>query len=100
MNALSEGFSNAVGGFEDRKGLLYADEELEKTISKQLKIGDILLEKTPFRLTDSMIPGHWGHVALWIGTEQELKNIGLWEHPLVSRYHEQIQRGEPVNLNR
>ena len=96
VNALSEGFSNAVGGFEDRKGLLYADAELEKLMATQLQIGDILLEKTPFRLTDSMIPGHWGHAALWIGTERELKNIGLWDHPLVSRYHEQIQRGELV----
>lgn len=96
VNALSEGFSNAIGDYEDRKGLLYADKQLEKSILKQLEIGDILLEKTPFRLTDSMIPGHWGHAAIWIGTEQELKNIGLWEHPLVSRYHEQIQRGELV----
>ena len=96
VNALSEGFSNAIGSYEERKGLLYADKDLEKSISEQLQIGDILLEKTPFRLTDSMIPGHWGHAALWIGTEQELKTIGLWDHPLVSRYHEQIQRGELV----
>ncbi len=96
MNLLSEGFSTAIGSFEDRKGLLYNDEQLVKTISAQLQIGDILLEKTPFRLTDSMIPGHWGHAALWIGTEQELKNLGLWEHPLVSRYHEEIRRGELI----
>ena len=96
VNALSEGFSNAIGSYEERKGLLYADKDLEKSISEQLQIGDILLEKTPFRLTDSMIPGHWGHAALWIGTEQELKTIGLWDHPLVSRYHERIQRGELV----
>lgn len=96
VNALSEGFSNAIGDYEDRKGLLYADDELEKSIAEQLQIGDILVEKTPFRLTDSMIPGHWGHAAIWIGTEQELKNIGLWDHPLVSRNHEQIQRGELV----
>lgn len=96
VNALSEGFSNAIGDYEDRKGLLYADKEIERSISRQLKIGDILLEKTPFRLTDSMIPGHWGHAAIWIGTEQELKNIDLWDHPLIMRHHEQIQRGELV----
>jgi len=96
VNGLSEGFSNAVGDYEERKGLLYNDKKLEQSIARQLQIGDILLEKTPFRLTDSMIPGHWGHAAVWVGTEQELRAIGLWDHPLVMRYHEQIKRGELV----
>jgi len=43
-----------------------------------------------------MIPGHWGHAAIWIGTEQELKAIGLWLHPLVVKYHQQIQAGELI----
>jgi uncharacterized protein YycO len=96
VNGLSEGFSNAVGEYEERKGLLYDDIEVGQYVAGQLKMGDILLEKTPFRLTDSMIPGHWGHAAIWIGTEQELRSIGLWEHPLVKRYHAQIKRGELV----
>jgi uncharacterized protein YycO len=96
MNGLSEGFSNAVGDYEERKGLLYQDKEVEKNLLAQLKIGDILLEKTPFRLTDSMIPGHWGHAAIWLGTELELKSIGLWQHPLVKQYHQQIKAGELV----
>ncbi|MBE9564585.1 MAG: hypothetical protein IMF17_05000, partial [Proteobacteria bacterium] len=41
VNAMSEGFSNIIGDYEDRKGLLYADKELEVSISKQLQIGDI-----------------------------------------------------------
>lgn len=96
MNGLSEGFSNAVGDYEERKGLLYQDKRVESKIRSQLQIGDILLEKTPFRLTDSMIPGHWGHAAVWLGTEQELRNIGLWQHPLVEKYHQQIQAGELI----
>jgi uncharacterized protein YycO len=96
INGLSEGFSNAVGDYEERKGLLYQDKQVENHLISQLKIGDILLEKTPFRLTDSMIPGHWGHAAIWLGSEQELKDIGLWQHPLVKRYHQQIQTGELV----
>lgn len=96
VNGLSEGFSNAVGEYEERKGLMYDDAELEKTIVNQLQIGDVLLEKTPFRLTDSMIPGHWGHAAIWIGTEKELRAIDLWDHPLVQRYHKEIKQGELV----
>lgn len=96
INGLSEGFSNAVGDYEERKGLLYQSKDVELALASQLKIGDILLEKTPFRLTDSMIPGHWGHAAIWIGTEIELKEIGLWQHPLVVKYHSQIKAGELI----
>jgi len=96
MNALSEGFSNAVGDYEERKGLLYQNKQVEAELASQLQMGDIILEKTPFRLTDSMIPGHWGHAAIWVGTEKELKAINLWHHPLVSKYHQQIQAGELI----
>jgi len=61
-----------------------------------LRAGDILLEKTPFRLTDKFIPGHWGHAAIWIGTEAELRNLGIWEHELVRQYHEKIRAGDHI----
>ena len=47
-----------------------------------MKLLDILFEKTPFRLTDRFIPGHWGHVALWVGSKDdipELKRLGVWQ---------------------
>ncbi len=74
-NAISKLFGNSMGIFESRKGFLYSNEELSANIQAQLKPLDILLEKTPFRLTDSFIPGHWGHVAIWVGSEEELKAI-------------------------
>ena len=40
---------------------------------------DLLLEKTPFRLTDKTIPGFWGHVGLWIGDQQDLEELGIVE---------------------
>lgn len=96
INSISETFSNAVGSYEERKGLLYEDENVHKDLINKLKIGDILLEKTPFRLTDSMIPGHWGHAAIWIGTKEELIELGLWNHPLIKPYHKQIQEHKLV----
>jgi hypothetical protein len=96
VNAVSGGFSNVVGSYESRKGLLYGDHELEIRITKQLQPGDILLEKTPFRLTDSMIPGHFGHAAIWIGNEQELKDLGLWNKPRLKKYHPQITQGHLI----
>jgi hypothetical protein len=65
-------------------------------VSGSLRAGDILLEKTPFRLTDKLIPGYWGHAAVWIGTEAELKELGIWDNPLVARYQDAIRKGRLV----
>jgi uncharacterized protein YycO len=65
-------------------------------VVRDLRAGDILLEKTPFRLTDRLIPGHWGHAAIWVGTEQELKQLGLWEHPVVQKHQDAVRSGASV----
>ena len=95
MNNVSMIFGNSVGLVQTRKGLLFKSEKVAE-IKAKLKPMDILLEKTPFRLTDKFIPGHFGHVAIWVGTEQELKELGLWEHDLVKPYQQQISAGKSV----
>ncbi len=89
-------FGNAVGLVETRKGKLYKKKSVIKEVKTSLKAGDILLEKTPFRLTDKLIPGYWGHAAVWIGGEPELRELGLWEHPLVLKYRLLINKGQSV----
>lgn len=89
-------FGNAVGLVETRKGKLYHKQPVREQLLGTLQAGDVLLEKTPFRLTDKLIPGYWGHAAVWIGTEKELRELGIWDHPLVSRYHDEIRQGHNV----
>lgn len=89
-------FGNAVGLVESRRGKLDARPEVLERLATTAKAGDILLEKTPFRLTDSFIPGYWGHVAVWVGSEAELRELHLWNHPVVRKYHKQIQDGHGV----
>ncbi len=96
VNLFSQFFGNSIGLIETRKGKLYDRPEVLDSVMGKLKPGDILLEKTPFRLTDQFIPGHWGHAAIWIGTEAELKQLGIWHHPLVKEYHAQIKKGHGV----
>ena len=95
-NLFSQFFGNTVGLVEFRKGKLYNRTEVLNQVTNQLQAGDILLEKTPFRLTDKFIPGYWGHAAIWIGTEVELKELGIWEDPLVKQYHDNIRQGHGV----
>ncbi len=83
-------FGNTVGLYESRKGKLYGDDEALRKIQSVLQPLDIILEKTPFRLTDKLIPGHFGHVAIWTGTKAELIDAGVWDNLIVSQYAEEL----------
>ncbi|MCF8060173.1 MAG: hypothetical protein K9K67_12810 [Bacteriovoracaceae bacterium] len=83
ISVLFEGsrvFGNVVGMFQSRQGYLHSwTKEEENEVAKLFRPLDILMEKTPFRLTDRFIPGHFGHAAIWIGTEEQLREIGVWD---------------------
>jgi uncharacterized protein YycO len=96
VDASSMLFGNAVGLVESRRGKLDARPDVLDQLAAGARAGDILLEKTPFRLTDAFIPGHWGHAAIWVGTEAELRQLGIWEHPVVRRHRDAIRAGRGV----
>ena len=90
LDLVSGLFGNTLGLFESRKGKLYGDEEARRRIQSILQPLDIILEKTPFRLTDKLIPGHFGHVAIWTGTKTELIDAGVWDTLIVNQYADQL----------
>ena len=90
FDGVSKFFGNSVGLIESRKGKLYGKEDIRNELLEELKPLDIILEKTPFRLTDKLIPGHFGHVAIWVGNQKELKEKGLWEHEVIQPHHNRI----------
>ncbi len=76
----SKAFGNTVGLVQSRRGYLYSmSKEEEDSLAKRMKPLDVMFEKTPFRLTDRFIPGHFGHNSIWTGTKEELKKIGIWD---------------------
>ena len=77
LNLFSMLFGNTVGLVEMHKGQLFDRADVQENLRAERKAGDILLEKTPFRLTDYLIPGYWGHAAIWLGTEPELVELGI-----------------------
>lgn len=96
MNLFSMMFGNGVGLVETRAGRLYRKAGIEQRLARNLRSGDILLEKTPFRLTDLLIPGYWGHAAIWTGSEAELRVLGIWDHPAVRPHHAALRDGRRV----
>lgn len=105
---LSKFFGNTVGQVQTRSGKLkkYAERSgWMQALKQKLRPLDMLLEKTPFRLTDRFIPGHYGHIAFWLGQPEELisytvtyqgKVIPLLDHPAMFPFLEKFSRGELV----
>lgn len=95
-DAVSGLFGNIVGRFRFRKGFMYGHDEYREALLKHLKPLDILTEKTPFALTDTFIPGHYGHAAIYLGTEEQLKELELWDHPIIKPHQADIKKGKVI----
>ena len=94
MYAVSEAFGNAIGSVEMRKGKLWQREDVLRHLHRVLRPLDLLLEKTPFRLTDYFIPGHFGHVAIWMGKAKEIRRLGVWKDEAMRE--ERLQACRPL----
>ena len=86
-------FGNTVGLVESRRGKLNGREDVVVELGSSLQSGDILVERTPFRLTNSFIPGRWGHAAIWVGSKAEFQALGIWDDPVVQPYQARIESG-------
>ncbi len=95
-NAISGIFGNLVGKVRWRHGYFYKDKYVEEKLIKNLKPLDILFEKTPFALTDALIPGHFGHAALYLGTEEQLKEVNMWDTKIIKPFHKDIRSGKII----
>ncbi len=82
---LSQIFGNSIGSVSTRYGYMVANpsnnsvmlpegliQEKANELQSTLQPMDVLLEKTVFRLTDMAIPGHFGHVAIYVGTQKQI----------------------------
>lgn len=87
---------NTLGLVRWRSGKLKNDQQMLQAVMSHLQPGDILLEKSPFTLTDKTIPGHFGHVAIYIGSIEQLRDMGALDLPLVQKNLESIAAGHSV----
>ncbi len=95
-NWLSSIFGNIAGSISWRTGHLKSNLKVLALIQNQLKPMDIIFDKSPFVLTDKFIPGYFGHVAVYLGTEAQLKSVDLWEHPSIIPYQNEIRKGNVI----
>lgn len=75
-------------------------EELERVHTEVLQPGDVVIEKKEGTFGDFAIPGHFGHVAIYVGREDQLQDLKLPDgslflnHPVVQEVLPQIRAGK------
>lgn len=93
---LSRIFGNIAGSVHWRKGYLYNNAVASGMARDNMIPMDILIEKSPFVLTDKFIPGHYGHVAVYLGTKEQLIELDMWNHPDILPYQQDIEKGKVI----
>lgn len=79
-----------------REGHLKNNEAALKVMESKLKPLDLLFETRNYTLTSFTIPGHFGHVAIYMGTKEQLIDLGLWEQDFMKTFREQIELGNSI----
>ncbi|MFT6070459.1 MAG: hypothetical protein ACJAT2_000741 [Bacteriovoracaceae bacterium] len=96
IHQLSRAFGNSAGSVKWRSGYLFDKQEVFDEIYKKLKPLDIITEKAGFALTDTFIPGHFGHNAIWLGSKKELVELGLWDTTIPDNLKKDIEKGKLI----
>lgn len=79
-----------------RHGHLFADTAAEERLSAVLEPLDIILVATRHTIGARVVPGFLTHVALYSGTEAQLRAAGMWNDPLIRPHHAEIRAGARI----
>lgn len=79
-----------------RDGYLNGNIEVLNSIKANLKPLDLIYEKRNFTLSNYTIPGHWGHVAVWLGTKEELIQLGVWDKDYFEPFRQAVEEGKNI----
>ena len=60
-------------------------EQIEQ-VSEKIKPGDTILERRNWYLSNPWLPGFWPHSALYVGRMQDLRVLGIADHPAVAKH--------------
>jgi hypothetical protein len=67
-------------------------ETVREEIRPRLKPGDILLTRRDGYLSNTFLPGHWGHAAMYLGSPDEIRALG--EDPALEEALAEYEGGE------
>lgn len=79
-----------------RKGRLNKNSEALEVVRANLKPLDLIFETRNFTLSNYTIPGHWGHVAVWLGSKEELQELGVWDKEYFAPFRKFVEDGKNI----
>lgn len=82
-----------VGGLRVRPGRLVRHEKAQALILDALRPLDIVFMNSKNRMSGLLIPGHFTHGAIYIGTEAQLRAQGYWSVPSLAPWRDKISSG-------
>lgn len=98
-NTLGPKFSEAAYGdyeAEGYPGKLTGKADAEAAILQRLQPFDILLVSNHSYQIGRLMPGRFSHSVINLGTEAQLRRLGLWSDPALVPYHDQIRAGNTM----
>ncbi len=93
---LSKIFGKVAGNVKFRRGHFWLRKDVTRFMATNLRPFDLILDKAPFALSDRFIPGHYTHAAIYLGTKEQLQEIGMWNHPALAPYRRDIEGGKVI----
>ncbi|QDZ03055.1 hypothetical protein FQ775_23300 [Nitratireductor mangrovi] len=85
---------HVVGRVVWREGYLAGDTEAMRLITETLRPLDIVVVSSKGRLSGHTLPGLFPHAATYLGTETELRRLGIWEHGAFLPHQADIRAGK------
>ena len=77
---------------------LISEEQLE-TLRAELQPGDILIERRNWYMTNCFLPGFWPHAAIYMGTYEQLQDLGVIEDPRASKHMSDFRKQDELGRN-
>lgn len=82
---MAESISTWISNFRYKNRPPMMNPELLTQLLDQIEPGDLILERRHFYLTNVVLPGYWPHVVLYVGTRQQMQELGLLTRPELQR---------------
>lgn len=93
VEAMAPLVAPGIGNRVDRPGAFANDPDAQAFITRQLRPLDLVMVRNMGRKSGQIIPGHFTHVAVWLGNARTLKAAGLWSDPAILPHRDEILAG-------